>query len=132
MYFLIVGIIMGIGEFTDLYSSAFSAVTTLGPLCMFISISLLMEGVADRKRHRNDFDTNNYQCVVLENSKGQAKDNETFLKKSVKNAKTKAHEQKKRVSRRIKKEKMNKNNPPTNTTIPWEDVLIAGNNTVGS
>merc|ERR1712238_449390 len=44
MYFLFVGIIMAIGEFTDWYASAFSAVTTLGPSCMFISISLLMEG----------------------------------------------------------------------------------------
>ncbi|OEU23504.1 putative phospholipid-translocating P-type ATPase, partial [Fragilariopsis cylindrus CCMP1102] len=65
MYFLIVGIIMAIGTyFPSLFASAFSPFTTLGPLALFVSISLLMEGIADKKRHHNDYITNTYQFKV--------------------------------------------------------------------
>ncbi|OEU05887.1 putative phospholipid-translocating P-type ATPase, partial [Fragilariopsis cylindrus CCMP1102] len=68
MYFLIVGIIMAIGTyFPSLFASAFSPFTTLGPLALFVSISLLMEGIADKKRHHNDYITNTYQCIIIEN-----------------------------------------------------------------
>jgi magnesium-transporting ATPase (P-type) len=65
MYFLIVGIIMAIGYYSELYESAISPWTTLGPLAFVISVSLLVEGLADRKRHKSDEQTNNDICVVL-------------------------------------------------------------------
>jgi magnesium-transporting ATPase (P-type) len=65
MYFLCVGIIMAIGYYSQLYESAISPWTTLGPLAFVISVSLLVEGIADAKRHRSDDLTNNAPCVVL-------------------------------------------------------------------
>lgn len=65
MYFLIMGIIMGIGWYTNLYESAISPWTTLGPLAFVISISLLQEGTADIGRARSDSTTNHHPCVVL-------------------------------------------------------------------
>lgn len=68
MYFLIVGFIMFIGEYTDLFESAISPWTTWGPLAMVIAISLSVEASADAKRHRNDSETNNALCVILRRS----------------------------------------------------------------
>ena len=68
LYFLCVGTIMAIGYYTDLFESAISPWTTLGPLAVVISISLLVEGLADAKRHRSDKITNNYPCVILRRS----------------------------------------------------------------
>ena len=66
MYFLIVGIIMAIGNYAPhLYESAISHWTTLGPLAVVITFSLLVEGNADYKRHLNDKETNDAPCVVL-------------------------------------------------------------------
>ena len=68
MYFLIVGVIMGIGWYSDAYDSAFTPWTTLGPLALVITFSLLVEGTSDYKRHLNDSVTNNTPCVVLRRS----------------------------------------------------------------
>jgi magnesium-transporting ATPase (P-type) len=65
LYFLIVGCIMALGEYTDAFETAISPWTTLGPLAFVISISLLVEGSADYKRHKNDEDTNNAPCTVI-------------------------------------------------------------------
>jgi magnesium-transporting ATPase (P-type) len=65
MYFLMVGCIMAIGWYTDLYESAISPWTTLGPLSFVISVSLLVQGLADAKRHKSDNETNNFPCVIL-------------------------------------------------------------------
>jgi len=57
---------MAIGNyFPDLYESAISHWTTLGPLAVVITFSLLVEGNADYKRHVNDRETNEAPCVVL-------------------------------------------------------------------
>jgi magnesium-transporting ATPase (P-type) len=56
---------MAVGTYTDLFQSAISPWTTLGPLAFVISVSLLVEGIADSKRHRSDNETNNAPCVVL-------------------------------------------------------------------
>ncbi|EEC45989.1 P4, P type ATPase, partial [Phaeodactylum tricornutum CCAP 1055/1] len=64
LYFLIVGCIMALGEYTDAFETAISPWTTLGPLAFVISISLLVEGSADYKRHKNDGDTNNAPSEV--------------------------------------------------------------------
>jgi magnesium-transporting ATPase (P-type) len=56
---------MALGTYTELFQSAISPWTTLGPLAFVISVSLLVEGIADSKRHRSDNETNNAPCVVL-------------------------------------------------------------------
>ena len=53
------------GYYTDLYESAISPWTTLGPLAFVVSVSLLVEGNADYKRHVNDGETNNAPCVIV-------------------------------------------------------------------
>lgn len=69
MYFLIVGGIMYVGEnYPELYTSAFSATTTWGPVGLFVGISIIMEGIADKKRHVSDYKTNNSRCIVVENA----------------------------------------------------------------
>ena len=42
--------------------------TTTGPLVLVISVSLLVEGFSDYKRHLNDHETNNAPCVILRRS----------------------------------------------------------------
>jgi magnesium-transporting ATPase (P-type) len=65
IYFLTVGCIMAIGYYTDAFDSAVSPWTTLGPLAVVVSFSLLVEGNADYKRHKNDAETNNAPCTIL-------------------------------------------------------------------
>lgn len=74
MYFLLVGCIMAIGWYTDLYESAISPWTTLGPLGFVVSLSLLVQGLADAKRHKSDNETNNASCVILR--RGEEIDND--------------------------------------------------------
>jgi len=74
---------MAIGWYTELFDSAISPWTTLGPLAIVISFSLLQEGTADYGRHKSDAATNNYPCVILqtaqdiEDSDGKEKRDET-------------------------------------------------------
>ncbi len=65
MYFLVVGVIMAVGYYTELFESAISPWTTLGPLAFVVSVSLLVEGAADKKRHRSDELTNNAPCIII-------------------------------------------------------------------
>ena len=65
LYFLCVGFIMAIGFYTSAYQSAINPWTTLGPLGIVISFSLLVEGAGDLKRHKNDEETNNALCTIL-------------------------------------------------------------------
>jgi magnesium-transporting ATPase (P-type) len=65
VYFIVVGCIMAIGYYTDAFDSAISPWTTLGPLAVVISVSLVQEGSADYGRHKSDEATNNHPCVVL-------------------------------------------------------------------
>jgi magnesium-transporting ATPase (P-type) len=56
---------MAIGYYTHAFESAISPWTTLGPLALVISFSLLVEGSADFKRHKNDAENNHADCTVL-------------------------------------------------------------------
>jgi magnesium-transporting ATPase (P-type) len=56
---------MFLGTYTSWFDSAISPWTTLGPLAVVVSISLLVEGYSDFKRHLNDVETNTASCVVL-------------------------------------------------------------------
>ena len=74
MYFLVVGLVMFVGtRYPQLYASAFSPYTTWGPLMLFVSISIVMEGIADKKRHVSDHKTNTDRCIVLENETADTK-----------------------------------------------------------
>ena len=68
LYFLVIGGIMAVGYYTTAFESAISPWTTLGPLAMVISISLLQEGLADLNRHKSDDVSNNSPCVILNRS----------------------------------------------------------------
>jgi magnesium-transporting ATPase (P-type) len=68
LYFLLAGVIMAVGTYTPFFESAISPWTTLGPLAVVISFSLLVEGSADAKRHRSDKETNYAPCVILRRS----------------------------------------------------------------
>lgn len=59
------GILIWIGSNTDLFQAALTPWTTLGPLAVMISFSLMQEGVADLSRHRSDKRTNFFPCLVL-------------------------------------------------------------------
>ena len=59
-------------RYPQLFRSAFHPVTTWGPIAGFISLSLVNEGISDKKRHRSDYKTNNFECIVLENKVGDA------------------------------------------------------------
>lgn len=59
---------MAIGYYTPAFDSAISPWTTLGPLAIVISFSLIQEGSADYGRHKSDEATNNFPCVVLRNA----------------------------------------------------------------
>ncbi|CAB9516675.1 Phospholipid-transporting ATPase [Seminavis robusta] len=65
LYFLCVGCIMAIGYYTPAFDSAINPWTTLGPLGIVVSFSLMVEASADIKRHKNDEETNNATCVIL-------------------------------------------------------------------
>eukprot|EP00980_Cylindrotheca_fusiformis_P011068 scaffold2551_cov113-Cylindrotheca_fusiformis.AAC.7 len=74
---------MAVGWYTDLYESAISPWTTLGPLAFVISVSLLVQGLADAKRHRSDNETNNYPCVILRRSEEIDEDSDAIREKSI-------------------------------------------------
>lgn len=65
LYFLCMGCLMFLGEYTEIFKTSVSPWTTLGPLAIVISISLCQEAVSDWKRHRSDHLTNHAPCVVL-------------------------------------------------------------------
>ena len=53
------------GYYTPLFETSVSPWTTLGPLALVVSVSLLQEAYTDVKRHRSDNMTNYHPCVVL-------------------------------------------------------------------
>ena len=56
---------MAVGYYSGAFDSAISPWTTLGPLAIVISFSLLQEGSADYGRHKSDAENNSFPCVVL-------------------------------------------------------------------
>lgn len=74
---------MAVGWYTELYESAISPWTTLGPLAFVVSVSLLVQGLADAKRHKSDNETNNFPCVILRRSDEINADDNAIREKSV-------------------------------------------------
>jgi magnesium-transporting ATPase (P-type) len=87
LYFLIVGAIMAVGYYSELFESAISPWTTLGPLSIVISFSLLVEGTADLRRHKSDEETNNSPCVILRRADELDADEDAERDKTVMNGK---------------------------------------------
>jgi len=59
---------MFVGQYTQWFDTAISPWTTLGPLAVVIMVSLAVEASSDYKRHQNDHETNNAECVILRRS----------------------------------------------------------------
>jgi len=68
IYFLFIGFLMAIGYYANVFQTAVSPWTTLGPLAVVICFSLAQEGAADLARHRSDNRTNQHPCVVINRS----------------------------------------------------------------
>jgi len=76
VYFLFIGFLMFLGTYTELFVSSLSPWSTLGPLFLFMSISVIQEGMADLRRNQSDRERNNYPCVVLKRSEDLDSDND--------------------------------------------------------
>jgi magnesium-transporting ATPase (P-type) len=127
MYFLIVGFVMWIGtRFPHLFNSAFSPVTTWGPIAIFISISLLSEGIADKKRHVSDYKTNTFRCIVVENATADATPVSDSMATSMNNSMVKISANNRKASAVADETAQNE--------IPWDDVDVSvhGGNTTAS
>lgn len=71
---------MFLGYYGGLFTTSVSPWTTLGPLALVVSISLMQEGYYDIKRHRSDNTTNNHPCVVLRRAESKTKRDDRFNK----------------------------------------------------
>jgi phospholipid-transporting ATPase len=58
VYFLVLGIIAAVGEYTAYYDTAVQAVGILTPVSAVVAISMIKDGVEDWKRHRTDAKVN--------------------------------------------------------------------------
>ncbi|CAM9319148.1 unnamed protein product, partial [Phaeothamnion confervicola] len=65
IYFLLISVLMIIGTYTSLFSSPLTPYSTLLPLIMVLSLTMLKEGFEDAKRHRSDHRVNNRIAQVL-------------------------------------------------------------------
>ena len=78
---------MAVGYYSEAFESAISPFTTLGPLAFVVSVSLLVEGSADVKRHKSDMETNNAPCIILRRADELDSDEDAYREKSVLNGK---------------------------------------------
>ena len=58
VYFLVLGIIASIGEYTSYYESAIEPAGILAPMIIVVLISVIKDGVEDIKRHQADNEIN--------------------------------------------------------------------------
>jgi len=66
MFFLVLGALLCLSHYYDLFEAPITPFTTVLPLAMFVSFSLLQEGYADLARHKSDTRVNVHKCVVLD------------------------------------------------------------------
>lgn len=117
MYFLIVGFIMFLGtRFPQLFKSAFSPVTTWGPIGCFIALSMVNEGMADKKRHKSDFKTNTFRCIVVENTTTDTSPVSDSIASSMNNSMVKASAKNRRAAAAA--------DETAQDEIPWDDVKV--------
>jgi len=65
LYFLLIGLLMFFGESTHFFLSPYLSSTTLVPLAIVISVSLVSVALTDMARHRADDEVNHRQTQVL-------------------------------------------------------------------
>lgn len=65
-FFLVIGLLMAVGTYTNLFQSPLLPFSTLGPLALVLSISLIKEAQEDIKRHRADAAVNARTAHILE------------------------------------------------------------------
>jgi len=66
IYFLFISLLMMIGTYTTLFDSPLTPWSTLGPLSMVMTFSLIKEGLEDVKRHKSDRQINNTRTEILD------------------------------------------------------------------
>mmetsp|Transcript_21814 Transcript_21814/g.65378 ORF Transcript_21814/g.65378 Transcript_21814/m.65378 type:complete len:1209 (-) Transcript_21814:23-3649(-) len=64
-YFLVINLMMLIGEFTDLYVNPIAPWSTMGMLTLMLSFTAAKEGLEDLKRHKSDKEVNRSPAVAL-------------------------------------------------------------------
>ncbi|KAH8079169.1 phospholipid-translocating ATPase [Aureococcus anophagefferens] len=67
-YFLLIGLLMIIGTYTDLFYSPLLPWSTITPLSLILAITMTKEGIEDLKRHKSDEHVNNSEARILSNS----------------------------------------------------------------
>jgi len=65
VYFLVIGFLVVLGTYTDLFAVIQTPLSALAPLALIITVSLVQEGITDLGRHRRDKESNDYPCTVL-------------------------------------------------------------------
>jgi len=81
VYFFCIGALMFLGYYTPLFYSAISPWTTLGPLALVVSISLVQEGYTDAQRHKSDKKTNFFPCTILSRAEDLDRQNKNKKKR---------------------------------------------------
>jgi hypothetical protein len=67
IYFLVISILMIIGTYApELFESPLLPYSTIGPLILVLSITMIKEGIEDVKRHRSDSEINNRLVEVVQ------------------------------------------------------------------
>ncbi|CAB1096353.1 unnamed protein product [Ectocarpus sp. CCAP 1310/34] len=61
VYFLVISVLMMLGWYTDLFESPLAPFSTLIPLILVLSVTMIKDGAEDLKRHRSD----NRACMRL-------------------------------------------------------------------
>ena len=65
VYFLVIGGIAVIGEYTGAYNTAVLPIGILGPMVLVVMISVIKDGVEDIKRHQQDSKIDSKLCWFL-------------------------------------------------------------------
>ncbi len=69
IYFLVMSILMFIGTYQPtVFDSPLSPWSTIGPLLIVLTVTLVKEGVEDWKRHKSDAEVNSRIAQVLSTS----------------------------------------------------------------
>jgi phospholipid-transporting ATPase len=72
VYFLVLGIIAAVGEYTNYYDTAVQAVGILTPVSAVVLISMIKDGIEDLKRHRTDKIVNARRVIRAERTSDKA------------------------------------------------------------
>ncbi|CAM9603064.1 unnamed protein product, partial [Ectocarpus sp. 12 AP-2014] len=66
VYFLVISVLMMLGWYTDLFESPLAPFSTLIPLILVLSVTMVKDGAEDLKRHRSDNRVNNTEATAMD------------------------------------------------------------------